>query len=105
MTSESVTYGIGGYDPGHPNGNVAERVVDNGDGTGTRTIYDAAGKTIGTEALTGLPVAGPEPDLTAEVAAARASLAAATTVAQVRARTLAIIDLITTDPFDKEHHP
>jgi len=92
MATESVTYGVGGFDPGHPSGNVTERLVDNGDGTGTRTTYDAAGTVVTTTELTGLPAV--ESDLSAEVAAARASLAAATTVAQVRTRTLALIDLI-----------
>jgi len=32
-----ITYGPGGFDPSHPNGNIIEQVVDNGDGTGTRT--------------------------------------------------------------------
>jgi len=36
----STTYGIGGYNPEHPNGNIVEQTVDNGDGTGTRTTYD-----------------------------------------------------------------
>lgn len=94
MALGSVTYGIGGYDPGHANGNVIERLVDNGDGTGTRTTYDAAGEVAAVVELTGLPVVL-EVDLTAEIAAARASLAAATTVAQVRSRTIALLDLLT----------
>lgn len=59
MTTETVSYGIGGYDPGHPSGNVIERLVDNGDGTGTHTTYDAAGQVTATEALTGLPIPAP----------------------------------------------
>ena len=94
MTDPTVTYGIGGFDPGHANGNVIERLVDNGDGTGTRTRYDAAGEVADVVELTGLPVVL-EVDLTAEIAAARASLAAATTVAQVRSRTIALFDLLT----------
>lgn len=39
-----VSYGIGGYLPDHPNGNIIERVVDNGDGTATRTTYDGNGQ-------------------------------------------------------------
>ena len=35
---------------------VVEQVVDNGDGTGTRTVYDADGNVTSTEQLTGLPV-------------------------------------------------
>ena len=54
-----IIYGSGGFDPSHPNGNIIEQVVDNGDGTGTRTTYDADGQVAGTEELTGLP--NPEP--------------------------------------------
>ena len=32
------------------------RIVDNGDGTGTRTTYDADGNVTSVEQLTGLPV-------------------------------------------------
>ena len=53
---DSITYGIGGYLPDHPNGNIVEQTVDNGDGTGTRTTYDADGNVTNTEQLTGLPV-------------------------------------------------
>lgn len=51
----STTYGIGGYDPEHPNGNVIEQTVDNGDGTGTRTTYHPDGTVDTVEQLTGLP--------------------------------------------------
>ena len=38
-------------------------IVDNGDGTGTRTVYDADGNVTSTEQLTGLPIPeSPEPD-------------------------------------------
>lgn len=37
-------------------GNIIERIVDNGDGTGTRTTYDADGNVTSTEQLTGLPI-------------------------------------------------
>jgi len=53
---DSITYGIGGYLPDHPNGNIVEQTVDNGDGTGTRTTYDADGNVTSVEQLTGLPV-------------------------------------------------
>lgn len=56
---ESVTYGEGGYLKDHPNGNISERIVDNGDGTGTRTTYDVHGNETSVEQLTGLPI--PEP--------------------------------------------
>lgn len=53
----------GGYNPGHPSGNVVEETVDNGDGTGTRTTYDADGNVTSVEQLTGLPIpVEPEPD-------------------------------------------
>ena len=39
-------------------GNLVEEVIDNGDGTGTRTTYED-GEVATTEALTGLPI--PEP--------------------------------------------
>lgn len=51
----STTYGVGGFDPEHPNGNVVERTVDNGDGTGTRTTYHPDGTVDTVEQLTGLP--------------------------------------------------
>ena len=59
---ESVTYGEGGYLKDHPNGNISERIVDNGDGTGTRTTYDVHGNETATVNLTGLPI----PDLPAD---------------------------------------
>ena len=37
-------------------GNIVEQVTDNGDGTGTRTVYDADGNVTSTEQVTGLPV-------------------------------------------------
>lgn len=61
----SVTYFAGGYDPAHPNGNVAERFVNNGDGTGTRIFYDIDGSVASVEELADLPVPEP-PQPTAE---------------------------------------
>ena len=44
------------------NGVMVEQTVDNGDGTGTRTVYDADGNVTSTEQLTGLPIpVEPEP--------------------------------------------
>ena len=40
-------------------GHIVERIVDNGDGTGTRTTYGPDGQVTGTEALTGLPIPDP----------------------------------------------
>lgn len=59
---ESVTYGEGGYLKDHPNGNISERIVDNGDGTGVRTTYDADGNVVAVEGVMGLPVAEAPPD-------------------------------------------
>ncbi len=42
-----------------PDGTVIERVTDNGDGTGTRTTYDAEGNVTSTEPVTGLPLPAP----------------------------------------------
>ena len=58
----STTYGIGGDIADHPNHNIVERIVDNGDGTGTRTTYDEHGNVTATVNLTGLPI----PDLPAD---------------------------------------
>ena len=38
------------------NGILVEQTVDNGDGTGTRTVFDADGNVTSVEQLTGLPV-------------------------------------------------
>ena len=61
----SITYGIGGELSDHPNGNVVERIVDNGDGTGTRTTYDEHGNETSVEQLTDLPISDlpADPDL------------------------------------------
>ena len=53
------------------------RIVDHGDGTGTRTTYDADGNVTSVEQLTGLPIpVEPEPDpvevLQAQLAAQQA---------------------------------
>ncbi len=45
-------YGIGGYDPEHPSCNKVEEVVDNGDGTGSYTRWDADGDIVETRAAT-----------------------------------------------------
>ena len=59
------------------NGVLIEQTVDNGDGTGTRTTYDADGNVTSVEQLTGLPIPPPpEPDpltdLQAQLAAQQA---------------------------------
>ena len=73
MTAYEV-YGVGGYDPDHPNGNIVAQTVDHGDGTGTRTTYDADGNVTSVEQLTGLPI--PEPDPPDPIAELRATVAA-----------------------------
>ena len=61
----------------YENGVLVERVVDNGDGTATRTFYDTDGEVTGTEVLTGLPIPDPPAaDPAAVLAAVGASLAA-----------------------------
>lgn len=74
-------------------GRLVEEVIDHGDGTATRTTYNEDGSTI-VEQLTGLPVVIPEVDAETAITAARLSLASATTIAQVRARTLTLFDLL-----------
>lgn len=68
--ANEVTYGLGGYDPEHPNGNMIEQTADNGDGTGVRTTYDADGNVTSVEQLTGLPIPEPPPPALDEVFAA-----------------------------------
>ena len=43
------------------NGNIVEQTVDNGDGTGTRTVYDDKGTVVSTEQVDGLPVVDIDP--------------------------------------------
>lgn len=58
-------------------GALIERVVDNGDGTGTRTTYDADGNVTATEQLTGLPIpVPPEPTAEERIAQLEAVIAA-----------------------------
>ena len=40
-------------------GRIVEQVTDNGDGTGTRTVYNEAGQVVSTGAVTGLPIPDP----------------------------------------------
>jgi hypothetical protein len=43
----------------YDHGVLVESTVDHGDGTGTRTTYNADGTVASTETVTGLPPAGP----------------------------------------------
>lgn len=94
--SLNITYGLGGYLPEHPNGNVIEQVVDNLDGTGTRTTYTPEGEVDTVEQLEDLPIVEPEP----EVDPAAARLIAAETARREaydavllgKTRTLALLD-------------
>ena len=70
MAENVELFGLGGFDPNHPNGNVVERIVDNGDGTGTRTTFHPDGTVDTVEQLTGLPIPPPpEPDPMADMQA------------------------------------
>ena len=55
----STTYGVGGYKPEHPSGNIVEQTLDHGDGTGTRTTYHPDGTVDSVEQLSGLPILEP----------------------------------------------
>ena len=68
------------------NGNIVEQTVDNGDGTGTRTVYDGKGNVTSTEQVDGLPIVDIDPehasvgaqvsDLSAQLAAQNATIEA-----------------------------
>jgi len=96
-----ITYGPGGFDPSHPNGNIIEQVVDNGDGTGTRTLYGPDGQVTGTEALTGLPI--PDPPAAEALATAAEALTAAIPDPALREPMLALLDLITSTSTTPEN--
>ena len=40
-------------------GRIIEQIIDNGDGTGTRTTFDANGQPVETTPVTGLPIEPP----------------------------------------------
>ena len=59
------------------NGAIVEQTVDHGDGTGTRTTFDADGNVESVEQLSGLPIPEPPPpdpmaDMQAQLAAQQA---------------------------------
>lgn len=67
------------------NGNIVEQTVDNGDGTGTRTVYDADGNVTSVEQLTGLPIpVEPEPTAEERLATLIAALGAAQSLEEIR---------------------
>jgi len=79
----SMTYGVGGYLPDHPNGNIVEQTVDNGDGTGTRTDYTTDPPTV--TQLTGLPIPAPaEPTAEERLATLIAALTGAQSLEEIR---------------------
>jgi YD repeat-containing protein len=80
-----ITYGVGGYNPDLPNGNIVEQTVDNLDGTGTRTTYDADGNVTSVEQLTGLPIpVPPEPTAEERLATLLAALTDAQSLEEIR---------------------
>ena len=67
------------------NGNIVEQTVDNGDGTGTRTVYDSNGNVTSTEQLTGLPIpVPPEPTDGEKLATLLAALTDAQSLEEIR---------------------
>lgn len=71
-------------------------LVDKGDGTGTRTVFDADGKVVSVEQLTGLPIVEPaeelEPDVDRYVIAEQARRTAYDEFMAAGSHTLARID-------------
>lgn len=61
----------------HADGYLAVRVVDHGDGTGTRTTYDEDGNETSSEQLTGLPIPTPVDERPEPMLAQLAALGAA----------------------------
>ena len=58
-----------------PTGILVEQTIDNGDGTGVRTTFDADGNVTSTEELSGLPIPQPpEPSPEEQLAAVTARL-------------------------------
>jgi len=66
-------------------GNIVEQTVDNGDGTGTRTTFDADGNVTSVEQLTGLPIpVAPEPTAEERLATLIAALTDAQSLEEIR---------------------
>lgn len=71
---------------------VVEQVVDNGDGTGTRTVYDSDGNVTSTEQLTGLPIpVAPEPTADEKLSSLVAALADAQSLEEIRTAAAGIV--------------
>ncbi len=67
------------------NDNIVEQTVDNGDGTGTRTTFDADGNVTSVEQLTGLPIpVEPEPTAEERLATLIAALGDAQSLEEIR---------------------
>lgn len=59
----------------YTNGILVEQTIDNDDGTGTRTTFDADGNITSTEQLTGLPIPQPpEPSDAEKIAELQATV-------------------------------
>lgn len=73
-------------------GRLVELVVDNLDGTGTRTVYDAGGNVTSTEQLTGLPIpTPPTPTADEKLASLVAALADAQSLEEIRTAAAGIV--------------
>ena len=72
----------------YDDGVLVESTIDHGDGTGTRTTYNANGTVASTEALTGLPVVVDTPDPLHQLAQA---IVDATTLDDVKPAAQAIL--------------
>jgi hypothetical protein len=69
----------------HELGVLVEQTVDNGDGTGTRTTFDADGNVTSVEQLTGLPIpVEPEPTAEERLATLIAALGDAQSLEEIR---------------------
>jgi YD repeat-containing protein len=71
---------------------MVEQTVDNGDGTGTRTVYDSNGNVTSVEQLTGLPIPEPpEPTAEERLASLVAALADAQSLEEIRTAAAGIV--------------
>lgn len=78
MMNNTTTYGPDGV-------TLLSTTVDNGDGTGTRTVFDADGNVTSVEQLTGLPIpVEPEPTAEERLATLIAALMDAQSLEEIR---------------------